>query len=147
MALAYYELGDFFNAEHWLERSLDLTQNYCSRSELYRCLARSQLVQEDYESAVSSATLGIKDSGGSATGDMYAIRGAAYQSLGEYNKALGDFYAAIALGYADPHEMYKQCTLCNFLLGDYKQAVSCGERALDNSPDEDATLYYWLGVS
>lgn len=146
-ALSYYELDDYVNAEPWIDRSLNITQSYCTESELYRCLARCRLTQSDYEGAAKYATLGIDNSSGTASGDLYAIRGAAYQSLGTYDKALEDFYAAIALGYADPYEMYRQCTLCNFLLGDYEQAVSCGERALENGTKEEGTLYYWIGIS
>jgi tetratricopeptide (TPR) repeat protein len=147
MALSYYESGDFINAEPLLERSLKLKQNYCSESELLRCLSRCKLIQGDYAGAVEQATAGIDKSDGKASGDLYAVRGAAYESQGVYDKALEDFYAAIALGYADSHEMYRQCTLCNFLLKDYDQAVSCGQRALENGGDKDGTLYYWIGIS
>lgn len=147
MALTYYEQDDYEHAGPFLERSLNISQNYCEESELRRCLSRCQLILGDYEAAGEEATLAIETSAGTASGDMYAIRGAAYVTSGRYEEALADFYAAIALGYADPYELYRQSTLCNFLLGDYEQAISCSERAMENQSEEDAALYYWTGIS
>lgn len=150
--LSYYMLQDYKTGAQWLERALNVNQQYCEKSEIGRILTRCYLLLGDYENASGAATKGLAEtgdktgSGSSMTGEMYALRGASYLSLGKYDSALSDFYSAIAMGYSNAYEIYKQCTLCNFLLGDYKQAVSCGERALDNG-DGTAELYYWMGIS
>jgi len=152
VGLSYYMLQDYKAGAGWLERALKVNQSYCEKSEIGRILTRCYLLLGDYDSASVAATSGLEETGdktgtGSAmTGEMYALRGASYLSLGKYDSALSDFYSAIAMGYSNTYEIYKQCTLCNFLLGDYKQAVSCGERALDNGKGT-AELYYWMGIS
>jgi len=151
VGLSYYMQQDYQKAVDYLNRSLNVQQVYCETSEISRILTRCYLLDGKYEAASDAATQGLKMEGSRAasnpmTNEMYALRAASYLSQGKYSDALKDFYSAIAMGYSNAFEIYKQCTLCNFLLGDYQQAVSCGERALDNG-EGTAELYYWIGIS
>ena len=151
VGLSYYMQQNYKDAVDYLSRSLHVQQGYCESSEISRILTRCYLLDGKYEEASNAATLGLKMEGSGAaanqmTNEMYALRAASYLSQGKYSEALKDFYSAIAMGYSNAFEIYKQCTLCNFLLGDYQQAVACGERALDNG-EGTGELYYWIGIS
>lgn len=149
--LSYYQSMDYENAAIWLERSLLVEQSYCETSEISRCLARSYLLMGDYEAVKDTANTALDNISGNpsedpSASDTYALRGAAYLSEGDYENALNDFYASIAMGYSDPYELYSQCVLCSFLLGDYDGAIYAGERALDID-EGDGDIYYWIGLS
>ena len=151
LALSYYQMENYGKAAPLIERALKVKQPYCDTNELIRCLTRSYLLLGEYEKVLVAAKPALTPADGytvtgAAVADIYALRGAAQLSLGAYREAIGDFYAAVALGYADPYEIYRQTTLCHFLLSEYEEAAASGERALDNG-EGNGELYYWIGIS
>lgn len=147
IALSYYQMEDYTKAVEWLEKARGIDQIYCEKTEILRCLVRSYLLLENYDALYQTADAALSSGGsGSGKADIYVLRGAARLSQANYKEALSDFYAGIALGYGDTYEIYRQATLCHFLLGEYDQAVQCGERALDNGEGE-FDLYYWIAMA
>ena len=167
LALSHYMLGDYAAAAARLVPALALEQNYCDRSELCRLLSRARLLSGDFSGAAAAATDGLAalESEGATTSEIlsefYALRGAAYQSAGEYAKALSDFSAALSAGYAGVYELQKQSALCAFLLGEYDTAESAARAAMQTAgayfpgdtkdPEKeysapDGELCGWLGL-
>ena len=152
VGLAYYMEQDYKDAALWLERTLKVQQSYCTADELNRILTRCYLLTGQYGDASDAATRGLaaidpeQPTGTTSAGEMYALRGAAYMSLEEYEKALSDFSSALAAGYSSVYEILKQSTLCDFLLGNYEDAVTNGSQALEHG-DGTGDLYYWMGLS
>lgn len=168
LALSRYMTGDYAAAADDLARALTVEQSYCDRSELHRLRSRAQLLSGDFSGAAESATLGLTalTEEGAATSDilaeLYALRGAAWQSGGEYQSALDDFAVALELGYTGAYELCKQSALCAFLLGDNDAAAEFAHSALDlgemywpgdeRDPEReyaspDGELYGWLGLA
>ncbi|MEG2199322.1 MAG: tetratricopeptide repeat protein [Anaerovorax sp.] len=157
VALSYYQMEDYKEAVSWLERAVKIEQPYCEKNELRRCLARSYLLLNDFKKVLktSEPVLNTTEKIGATNktettdktnADIHALRGAAYLSMSQYDKAVGEFYTAIDLGYSDPYELYRQATLCHFLLGEHEKAIASGQKAMEYGKNT-GELYYWTGIS
>ena len=167
LALSSYMLGDYEAAAKQLIPALTLEQNYCDHSELCRLLSRARLLSGDFYGAADAATDGLAalEAEGATTSDIlsefYALRGAAYQSAGDYDKALADFDTALSTGYAGAYELQKQSALCAFLLGEFEKAEESARAAMETAgayfpgdekdPEKeysapDGELCDWLGL-
>ena len=152
VALAYYMEGDYPNAAQWLEKSLKLKQDYCRRDELCRLLARSQFMRNDYSGCIEAANRGVKESNSSGApnkdivSELYFLSGSASMSIGNYKDAVSAFQSALNAGYGKPADIYRQLTLCEFLVGQYSEAIRWGNQVIQ-SGGGTADIYYWVGLS
>ena len=121
---------------------MDIRLDAAAKRPLYlqlRDQLRARLLSGDFSGAADAATDGLAalESEGATTSEIlsefYALRGAAYQSAGEYAKALSDFSAALSAGYAGVYELQKQSALCAFLLGEYETAESAARAAMQTA--------------
>lgn len=152
--------------------SADSADKSFSPGAVYDMLARCTLLQDKPDEAVDYCTAGIdiSEEQDEILPGLYALRGTAYMSGGNFSAAINDFQKALDLDYSDPELLEEEIARCQELLenpelaslafaggdasaaeleavsaylsGNYSKAADCYEQLLGKGGSySDAQLY------
>lgn len=126
IASTFYILGRSHEFLHPAPHNVVVTEEALKQAEDYIDSAKEKLAAGNIDEAIEELNSAIDEN---ATSNIYTLRGEAYMQIGEYQKALSDFDAAIEKDGMNAIAFYDR-SLLNTRLENYEAALSDINNAL-----------------
>ena len=126
IAATFYILGRSHEFLHPSTNNVVVTEEVLLQPEDYISAAKEKLAAGSIEDAIAELNTAIE---ANATSNVYALRGEAYMQMGDYQKALSDFDAAVEMDALNAIAFYDR-SLLNTRLENYDAALSDINNAL-----------------